>query len=308
MNSLNRETSRHRAYVLLMTLLLLPIVATSAVRVSMLSMRAALDAQQAQAGLRRHWGVVSCRAAVGPLAGQVLETANHSVSLPVTQVAAEFDLAGNSYHIVFADEQSKVNLNAVFDQQGMDATAACVRQMTDPTSPLHSRLNLRPASKTVSFNKHLNADEDVSEAPFSSFGQIFHCPEPELLLWTLENGAAAQELTDGPVSRMTLWGTGKLNFRRASTQAMQQFCDSILSAGEIDRIAQLRLEQPGMDLHALLNVLELPRDRRNHVLTILTNHSSCFSMWVEISDGHRTWRELNVMTDTVGDTSVVFRW
>lgn len=314
MKKLSRPTSR-RGFVLLMTLLLLPVVAVSVAGVCLASMNAALDAGHARRDLQRRWGMISCRRALWPLAGRMIDHANENADQPVIQVALDLTLADQTFHLVFADEQAKLNLNAIYRRRGPEVTRECLREMTGSGSDLLARIDPQPHEEASSQDTGQSGGDGgtanttvvVGKGSFGSFGQVYSNPTGEELLQPATD-AGGDHLPDGAATRLTLWGTGHVNMRRASQQTLQWACAPVLGLGDIDRLLELRAKQPGIDLYSALSAMELTKEQRSQLINILSDQSNCQSMWITCDDSRRCWRELHVAVLGATEQAISFRW
>lgn len=173
---------------------------------------------------------------------------------------------------------------------------------------------------------------------YTSFGQIFAAATPEQLLGRenrlpgsrpaphgraghlpgdgLPGAGAGGELPGaggtlpgaGIASDVTVWGDGRIHFRRASRAALLAACAPVLGPGEVEQIVQLRQQQPGLSLTALLNQLQLEEQQRATARALLTDQSRCHSLWLTVHGEHRRWHRLTVASAGRGGSTFAFTW
>jgi hypothetical protein len=319
-----RRHTRHRGYVLVLTLLLLALAATALAGVCRLSLEKAVRATRAQEDLQRRWGVTSCRAALLPKAPMVLA---RSVDRPGDgrgEARMSFRLGGQSVTLVFGDEQAKANVNLLYALDGRAGADRAVRALAQAAGATAMRVELRPArieqrDEDEAEPRHdgaeakagkLRSDAEILleltvEPAFEGWGQVFR-------------GAGADDLLRrrGPLpavaSNLTCWGDGMVNVRRASPEAITAACERWLRPGEVAKLVAARDEDPDFDLWEALDALALSEDRLEAVELLLTDESTCYSLWTIIRTGEREWYDLAVANVAASGGAVsdvrVFSW
>jgi hypothetical protein len=269
--------------VLVMVLVLLAVAAFSLAGIARRSLQAAEEAATAQADLQRHWGVLSALRLYLPSAEILLEGEAKKMSLqsqgwPLPPcISSEFALHGLQFSVLLADEDAKVNLNAVFRQgtDGASQVAAVVGQMggTDGTA-----LSLQPI-----------ADAGTQRDPmvFRSWGQVFDLSQDT------SAGEAAGRLKD-QTREITCWGSGRLNIRRASDQAVRLVCQDKLGPDVVGKVLSLRREPGIKSLDDLLARMALRIEDRSLLERRLTDRSTRHSIWVLVRDQKRVWATLAI--------------
>ncbi len=360
-----------RGFVLLLTLLLIPVAAVAMAGVCRLSMERAMAAIAAQEDLQRHWGQRSCQVGLWAPARVALEKANETSLLPVVALRCEVSLGGQRFDVLFSDEQCKVNINTVYQQRGREAAIQTLRTLLRhdegaltialhpappeapeaPEAPKPPKNSLLPSgtqarssrggptrSPGAETTKTGTADQFIWPRPFGSFGQMFTDTTPAALLggnltqtpayvppaedagehskggfpgWGDFRGKFGGSFDDpalpkAPINHLTAWGDGRVNFRRASGLVLTQTCRGILGPEKVRKMQDLRAQQPGIGLFALLNQLQLTALERGKLDLVLTDYSSCHSMWIIVDTGRRRWYRLAV-ADAAGPTAASAR-
>jgi hypothetical protein len=286
------DRSRHRGYVLLVALALTALAAVVVVGLSRVAMERIVYARQAAEDLQRKWGVVSCRAALLPYAEQLLSAADVRVNPkdgPVVVQAETIELGRMRFDLRIGDEQAKVNVNAMLQTRSpSDADRDLGRLLSG--SGVGGRVRL--------------IEQDANPWSIGSFGQVFPGMHPADLL-----GEGSEHMPAKPpaVDRITCWGSGKLNVRRASAEALEELLAPELSAVRIapavelrqqmrDQARQQQDEQPPQELSVdqFLQTVQAEAEQEKVLRGMLTDRSRCWSLWVTVRSPSRSWRWLMV--------------
>jgi hypothetical protein len=299
MNPRNRHP---RGYVLLLTLLLLAIAAAALAGVCRLGLRQAVVAARAQDDLQRRWGVLTCRAALIPKAPEVF------ASLPAARAEARLtlELNGQSVTLVFGDEQAKANVNQMLALHGPAAARTAVQRLSQSAGAASLGVELRPLAiepdvgDTVADpNPDRGALPDFTVEPvLETWDQVFRAPAaPDLLRRRAPLPSIA--------SNLTCWGDGSVNARRASREAMEAACGKWLRPAEVAKLVLAREKDPNFDLWEALDALGLPEARRDAADRLLTDESTCYSLWIVTRTPGRDWYDLSVAEVTAAGVSGV---
>lgn len=319
---MRRRPCSQPGFVLLLTLVVLALAAVVMVDVSRRGVEHAAAAAEAGHDLQRRWGVASARAAVLPRVDAILDDERRRRGEPVAELAVALDLGEQRFGLVVADEQAKVNLNAVYREHGLDAATRAVAAAVGsaPGSPI---ADLKPDPRSGRGGGPAIAGTIAEEipgmlpgaaavVPFGSWSQVFRDPAPDALLRTDEDRRR-------PVASVTCWGDGRLNLMRASRDAIASRAGRLLSSGDIDRLIegrdQLFRAESGPDDRSdeqtdpgstaspatppeasLLAVLDLTDRQREALGDIFTEESHCRSLTMLIEHEGRRYRELAILT------------
>jgi hypothetical protein len=238
-----------------------------------------------------------------PLAERLLQDGPTDGGRPGAPVSLEVTLGGVEFLLCVSDEQAKANVNVLAHRLGRDVAADCIADLLGPCrrAPV---VELRPARPPV---------RAVSKVPanYGSLDQVFaRYQKPSELMATGSDEPA-------PLDYVTCWGSGKLNVRRADESVIRHVTSGLLTDEQVHKLVELRelatsteltglagstdlpKRPPGFDLQTALKRVALPADRSRPVLDVLTEGSSCHSLWVTARGATRNWYRLYV--DQVGD-------
>jgi hypothetical protein len=281
-----------RGYVLLMVLFVLALAAAAMAGVCRWSLQKAVIASRAEAELRRRWAVVSCRAVLLPKAEAVLTHNDNSTS----DFRCAIRLGGQSFTLIFGDEQAKANVNLLYAQGGLADAERHVRTIVG-ISGGGVPVELRPIpGQGKSFGSPDAADDDPPA--FESFDQVLGRTPPDLLV-------AAHGTTPSLASKLTCWGDGSMNVRRASKEVVRAVLARYLAAGEISRFLDARRKDPKAEITDMLQGLNLSDKRREPVEFLLTDDCNCHSLWIISDAGDRIRYDLGIAE---GGMITMFSW
>jgi len=280
-----RPSRRRPGFVLLMTLVLIAIFALAMVGLARHSLRVAFEAIECQERVQRHWGRVSLvQSALGR--AEVILSERDRQRL---EIAQEVRLGGTRFVLVLGDEGAKVNLNHVYQRGG----TAAIRKVTDELVgilPLRYQRN-PPNAKAGDFK------------PYQSWGQVFDCR-------SLSNSETAVRTLMQAGAQVTCWGSGKLNVRRASQPSVETVC-RIAGATEVASklIDELALN-PTTPVEELLSRFDLQDSQRQELSGWLSDHSTCYSLWITMVDNTRSRHEMHIAQVSGEDPAdvVCFSW
>jgi hypothetical protein len=112
--------------------------------------------------------------------------------------------------------------------------------------------------------------------------------------------ALAQDLFPGflPIRQttrnITCWGAGRLNLRRAPEQTVVEVCRPVVSDGVTRRMLRSLREDPLRRLDRVVEQLGIDPDEQALLKGLVTEQSSCFSLWISVSSEHARWQQLSV--------------
>jgi type II secretory pathway pseudopilin PulG len=275
--------SRRAGFVLVMVLVLVAVSGISLAGFARRSLESSAQASAAQTELQRRWGILSCLRLYLPAAESLLEAegakqpaAARAWPLPAT-VSSEFILRDLRFSVLVGDEDAKVSLNAIFRRRpDTDSQVATVVEPAASAAGLPAQI--RPATDETSKRE---------ATPFRSWEQVFDLKEVGT------PGEAACRLCDA-TRELTCWGSGRLNVRRASDQAIQLVCGDQVGPDVVGKLLALR-RQPGINsLNDLLTRMALRTSDRAVLERLLTDRSSRYSLWIIVRSQRRTWAGLTV--------------
>ena len=283
---------RSRGYVLIVVLFLIALAAVTVAGICRMSLEKAVRAGRAEADLQRRWTAISCQAVLLPRAEDLFL---HTANAP-SEVRRAIVLNGRPVTLVFGDEQAKANVNLLYAQAGTAATERELRTVVGASGGFIP-VELRPIPGAgLSFGS-ADANDDDPRA-LESFDQLLPTASPAGLTntrgrrWPL-------------ASRLTCWGDGSLNVRRAPDEAVRAVLARHLTGAEISRLLDARAKDAAATSADLLDALDLSAARRAPVEDLLTEQSFCHSLWVIIDSHQRVDYDLAV---TEGAATTRFTW
>ncbi len=270
-----RHPKQSSGFVLILALMVLVVAATvltaSARRVSSLALRAGAQQQEVQV----RWGAESCQALC-------LSRAEAWLALPegdepVVSRSVDLKLGGIAFRVIVSDEQAKANVNRLWVLRGDSGVMAAVQHLqVGNTRPLQPRVQPDPTYLPGA----------AALLPFSSFEQVAAASRPSQLIDPAGSASLA--------GRMTLWGSGRINLRRAEPRVIREALDGILMEDEIAGVLMRRKLTPGAGLDVLLDETHIPRPRLVLVRQAVTDASQCHSAWVIARGATREWHRFYV--------------
>lgn len=254
-----------QGFALLVVLLVLTLAGTLLVLAAQYSGQSALFAKETQEKLQQKWTLRSCESVLLPQTETFLANQEQETQEPVLQWTLSFQLNGQELELRFADEQAKVNANTFLAQHGPEALRPVAAELQqDCNSPLPIYLPADP---------HKIPAQNSSEKTYQTPEQFWQCEYPAQLI--------DQEGESQPVDQMTLWGDGKVHFRRASEPVLKEMTQDLLTGDEIQKLLDYRNSHPlEASADAALQTLAIPHERRLPLQQRLTDQSSCFSLWI----------------------------
>lgn len=268
-------------FVLLMVLAVIFIAGTVLAACARRSCRQALQAGAARGELQLRWGIRSIRDLCLPAAERFLTEQAVIDGAPVATARRSVALGGIAFHLVVSDEQAKANVNLLAERGGQANLPGTLRRLQT-----HQRkvlpVRLRPATYTAA---------GITRYPirYAGLGQVFQFTHPRQLI--------DPRLDDPPAAgagRITCWGSGKVNFKRADVEVLRAVLAGILTETQLDRLRKFRSEVPDCTLHEAIKHLELKKDAAGILESYLTDASGCHALWIVAEGKTRNWYRLYV--------------
>jgi hypothetical protein len=275
MNNMSRHASLRAGYVLVLTLGLLSLAAISLASLARHSLGLAVSVNTKGEEVQRRWALLSTRHFCSGQAMQILDS-----TIPPDQLhtppwpkparhSLTFRLGGQGFSVLIADENAKGNLHVIASRTP-DQLGPIVRHLSEGTGT--TELRLLPQSRT--------------EKQFETWGQVFD-------LTNLPTARQAAELVEA-TQHITLWGSRRLNLRRATDATLREVVSSALSPKTAGELVEARKHWGGGDINTLLAELELRPSQRSAARRLFSNESDDYSIWIEVDNGQRTWSYLFV--------------
>ncbi len=295
---LKRPSSSRQGFVLVMVLILLTVAAISLSGLARRSLQLAADAADAQADFERRWQTSTLQQALlanveSLLANQPQHVPEDVQTWPLPSFVEGRIMAGEyQYHFLLADEDAKVNVNQILRQKP-DAWMPVVMTLSQSANAG----GLLPAVSPVSSRQGQN------RATLQSWGQVFQSKQQD------SSEASGPQIRDA-TRQLTCWGSGRLNVKRASDEAISALCNLVLSDRVVGQLIQERSTGDLTGIDDLISRLELKAEERFAFQRLLTDRSNCFTLWLNVSNGQREWTRLVVSQSSRGsaDNLLSFTW
>ncbi|QDU70612.1 hypothetical protein [Mucisphaera calidilacus] len=247
----------------------------------------ALETRDAAEALQRRWATISMRATLLERVHPVLLRAEDrgldgrrladTDAQPVAIRTTRVTLADQPYTLTLSDEQAKVDVSAVVREQGTPAAERWVRRLLRQTSGSRANdltIHLQPIALI----------DDAQATTILTFGQVFDRARPEQFLARGTGGQPA------PVDAITCWSSGKLNYQRASDDALRLMCEPVLGIARSRRLIEARDEDPFQDMEVLLRRAGATDPKSSkEVRAVLTERSRCHGLWITAHGTQRDW-------------------
>src|SRR5262245_6288427 len=212
-----------------MTLVLLAITVLALVGTVRLSLQRARAARLARQELQMRWGMLSLQTSLLPHAEAMLQAGQAAELRPIVHVRQRIQLGGMRFELVWCDEQAKANANTLLARHGKENAERLLRDVL-VDSPLSARVRLRPV---VPSPQRLQDPLQL----VGSYAQIVQTDDLQDLIEPSLRG-------DGVVERLTCWGDGRMNYRRAQERALRAVAGPSLDLGQIQQLLSLRSAEP----------------------------------------------------------------
>ncbi|MCC6580942.1 MAG: hypothetical protein IT440_10915 [Phycisphaeraceae bacterium] len=261
-------------YALVMTLIILAMAGSLLVVSARRHLRMASDVARARRELERRWTALSLqRSITGPAIEKLLTDEEKLTGQPVSSLSLDLQLGAIAYHLVLADEQSKVNVNILLaGRNRMDVETKLNKMLGDAS--IHMAVDLRPLDRT---------DDSPGSRPIQSWSQVFSVHD-----WPNETEAKAAATRDA-MDLITCWGNGQIHFRRAPNLALHAALEDVLDRLSLDKLTQRRQSSPDMSLDEIVKSLALTEKQSQLVRDRLTDKSAAWSLRLEARQ--QPWKE-----------------
>lgn len=285
---------RQHGFVLVLVLVILAIAGTvlgvSAYRCS----RQVLQASEARQRLQDKWSELCLRCVLLPQVESILQTLEEETNTSVPEIRQTLTLGDSEYTLILADEQAKVNINALVFVHGNDAAvmiqeswpwATCIETDLDQYKYKKSSQDDTADTNTVGESKESPASQPAAEKPKTiAVPIVFESPDA-LLIYKNPRQLILVDSSPSLLGRLSFWGDGRMNIHRAEMDALTQLLSPLLSATDLGNFENFRQEHPEGNLSELMGVLALGDKTAPLVRGLLTDSSRCFSLWVIRQNG-----------------------
>lgn len=275
-----RRQPRQSGVVLVLVLVVVLVCGVVLASAARRSGQAALQANAALRDLQFRWGAASCQSAVLPQAEALLNEERKLRAPVVAQTRRSLVLGGMTFDLIAGDESAKANVNqlARLHDNSAGLTVALKRVQAD-SRPLP--IDLRPL---------LDPSIDAAGQPnwYGSFDQAFTLRGPADLAGTVGGTSASA------CQRVTVWGTGRVNIRRADVAVMREALTGLLSESDLAALDAWRRERLDFTRADAWAHLQLTKEQIDNLASLTTDTSKCHSLWVLARGRGRTWYRLYV--------------
>jgi len=279
-----------RAFVLLWTLALLALAAVVLTGLTRRSAHKAVEAIQAQDELQFRWTMATTRKLMLARAESLLQQAERQRHQPIAAIWLDGALGDAQLEIRVADEQAKLNVNALYDAIGPEQTASQLRQMIkDPTAQVLVELHPDPR---LSVQHHEASPPATAPTTAPSLQPRFRCwsqvvaPDDPAILFQRTGHSVTDEFT--------CWGNGKLNLQRASDAALSAALKPQLSPAGVQTVLRARQQKQSESTDHPIAAASLSQQDRQALSAATTSTSSCFSVVIHARMGQRNCYELAI--------------
>lgn len=273
--------SHTSGFVLLLVLAVIAVAGTALAAAARLCFQNALDAAIATEDLQVRWGVRSCRQALS-LTERVLAMESDARNRPMATARRRVTLGAVNMLMVFGDEQAKANVNLLAVTRDKDRLESCLGELQAGVReflPIRLAPEAPPADLVI-----------LIPVQYSSFDQVFAPHRPSSLM------SMAYD-TETVADRLTCWGSGRLNFKRAEPDAIRQVTDGLLNDYQVAGLLRFRSDTPDASLAEALIHLDLSDTLAGKVRIVMTDASACHSLWVVAESDSRQWHHLFIQDE-----------
>ncbi len=284
-----RSKPQRRGYVLLVVLAVSVLVVTVLATLAKVSLRRGLQAADAQRSLQQRWGALTLEKSLLYRAPKVFElrekiAAQQTPGLPPTPfLRTAVSIGGVTFDMLLADEDAKLNLNSLYHHAGQREVEQAIAKIAGPAFAMAAELTpVTPPLLLSRQSPRLLAGQDESENEreipdaFRSWGEVFD-------LGRLRRATGIEAGLPIATTGITCWGSGQLNFRRASDDAILAAAGSVIQDGGARRMLQRYRKNPTSALGVLIETeVNTPANRRR-LRGLLSETSTNFSLWIHAS-------------------------
>ena len=295
--SASRSPEPRRGAVLLVVLAVLVVAGVALTTLARRSLRATQDAAAALDDLQHRWGERSIVQTLLPEADRLFKRRDELRKLGAmpgqspSRFAVSVTLGRHRFDVVVADEDAKANLNTVYDFAGGAAVEDVLEIALGPVArPVVALQPQRPSAGLIA-DPAANADDDIEE-DIQGDDERTAPPEPELppalASWgdVLNIVRLRQQTGDDrqlatATARLTLFGSGRLNARRADADTIKAVAGAAVTEGLASRVADAILEDDSAEVAIILRKIVKNDDDRALLTRLINQGSQSYSLWIE---------------------------
>ena len=275
-------------YVLMTVIAVSILVITCLSMLARQSLKMGLRAADEERMLQQRWGTVTLQKAFLTNADRIFEQREEQANLspaktpPPPVIRMKFALGEVTFDLLLADEDAKLPLNTLYHYAGQKKTEEGISQIAGSNAQFATRLNpaVRPGQiarekRRASINDDVDQEieQDLPDA-FRSWGEVFD-------LATVNRTTSDQAALQAMTTNLTCWGSGQLNLRRASDNAILALTSVVVQDGRARRILQRYRDNPTATLPILLQSEVSNQQEQRQLQAILSETSTNFSIWID---------------------------
>ena len=268
-------------FILVTVLLLLVVAGALAASAARYNCAQALQAGAALEALQVRWGSESCRAVCLAEAERFIVEGDEGDQDTPAPLSCSVVLGDIRFHLRLADEQAKANVNTLAARLGADSIGEPLWRLQEGRRRALP-VQLRPCGPLAGA-----VGGALNPAPYIAFDQLFVFDHPSELM-PVEPGE------DSPIDRVTCWGDGRVNFKRADPIVLREVTLGVLDEAQRDALRTYRDEHPDATVAEALKSLALDKDKAAAAGALLTDESLCYSLWVVGEGASRKYYRLYV--------------
>jgi hypothetical protein len=190
------------------------------------------------------------------------------ISEKANRVSWDVQLNGSSWHVDLVDESVKVNLNVIYGLRPSEEFETLVGKLIGDRDDLAMRGPLeRPAEGSNGSKRY---EGWFRSTPMDTTGHNGPSFSPETL------------------NRVTLWGNGRLNVRRADDTSVDELLHYLFGRGGTSDFHQRRRTSPQLSLDVLFTELGLRESQAKIARRYFAMESHAYAVWVGSRSSTRT--------------------
>ncbi|HBV64126.1 MAG TPA: hypothetical protein DEF45_14015 [Rhodopirellula sp.] len=276
----------HSGYVLMTVIAVSILVITCLSLLARQSLSLGLKAADQERMLQKRWGSLTLQRTLLVNAERIFERLEEknrrqgNGTPPV--IRSKLVLGEVAFDLLLADEDAKLPLNTLYHYVGLKKTEDSINRVAGSNATLATRLipavepmqiSREKQRATASDDEENEVTEDVPDA-FRSWGEVFD-------LATLGKGSGNKTSLQASTTNLTCWGSGQLNFRRASDKAILALAQVVVQDGKARRVLQRYRASPTASLSTLLLGEVSDQQKQRQLQTIFSETSTNFSIWID---------------------------
>ncbi len=256
-----RRVSPRCGFVLLLALLILTLTVVLLSRLATQSLRLATQLRAAEQRLQQDWAVWSATTILLGRAESLLAEADSREGKAATSRVLDLSLGEAQLRVVVTDESALLNVNSLRTTLGNARAATLAKK--------HSG-QLEAAELSSQFFA-----EPAGEKPFDSLAEVFRdAAEPQRVASFLQS----------PDRQLTCWGTGRLNYKRATHELLLELASAHGHRGLMTRFLREFDAEPSASLDSLAIKAKFTDAERRLLPIFVQPSSNCWS--ISVIAGH----------------------